>query len=141
VKRAAITGMNIADKFITKARTIAEPEIEAFCRANKLSEDFFLSDEAGKAASLKKRVAPGVQTLTIVSGLMEDLTWGMLLASMDKIRFLSPLYPGNTVHAEVELLNKKTTSRGDRTFYTFSWVLRDQDGLTIAQGENTECTT
>ena len=141
MKRAVIMGMNVGEVYNTRARIITEAEIEAFCNANQLSEDFFLSDEAGKTASLKKRVAPGVQTLTIVSGLIEELTWGMLLASMDKIRFLSPLYPGNTIHVEVKLLNKITTSKGDRTFCTFSWVLRNQDGLAIAQGENAECTT
>ena len=141
MRRAVVLDMKIGDKYTSRTRTVTESEIEAFCRANHLSEDFFLSDEAGKAASLRKRVTPGAQTLVIASALTEDLTFGLLLVSMDKIKFVSPLYPPDTVHLEVQLLNKKTTSKGDRTFYTFSWVLKNQDGTMIAQGENTECTT
>ena len=139
--RAIITDMNIGDKYITKSRSITRRDIDAFCKANRLSEDTFLSDDVGKDAGLKGRVAPGVQTLVITSGLLEEVTWGLLLASMDKIKFLAPLHPEDSVKAEVELLNKKTTSKGDRAFYTFSWALTNQDGVTIAQGENTECTT
>ncbi len=73
--------------------------------------------------------------------LTEDLTFGLLLVSMDKVKFVSPLYPPDTVHLEVHWLNQKKTSKGDRTFFTFSWELKNQEGIIIAQGENTECTT
>lgn len=138
--RMMLTDMNIGDKYITKSRSITGRDIDAFCKANRLSEDTFLSDDVGKAAGLKGRVAPGVQTLVITSGLLEEVAWGLLLASMDKIKFITPLYPESSVSVEVELLSKKTTSKG-RVFFTFSWVLKNQDGVVIAQGENTECTT
>lgn len=141
MQKALIIDMDIGDKHISKPRTITLRDVEEFCRANKLSEDFFLSDDAGKAASLKGIVVPGAQTLVILSGFSEEITSGLLLAAMDKIRFLAPLYPGDSVKAEIELLNKKTTSKGDRVFYTFSWALTNQDAVTIAQGETTECTT
>ena len=141
MQKAMIIDMNIGDKHTSKSRTITARDVEEFCQANKLSEDFFLSDDAGKAASLKGIVAPGAQILVILSSLNEELTWGLLLAAMDKIKFLAPLYPEDSVKAEVELLSKKPTSKGDRVFYTFSWALTNKDGVTIAQGENTECTT
>lgn len=139
--RTMLIDMNIGDKYTTKSRSITARDIDTFCQANRLSEDFFLSDDGGKAVGLRGRVAPGAQILTITSGLLEEVAWGLLLVAMDKVKFLVPLSPGDSVNVEIELLSKKMTSKGDRVFFTYSWVLKNQDGVVIAQGEDTECTT
>ena len=136
-----IEDMNIGDKYITKSKTITARDVDTFCQANNLNEDLFWSDEAAKAAGLKGRVVPGAQTLVLSMGLLEEVASGLILAGMDKISFLAPLYPEDEVSVEVELLGKKVTSKGDRLFLTYSWVLRNQEGTSVAQGENTECTT
>ena len=136
-----LTDMNIGDKYTTRSRSITAGDVDSFCQVTGLSEDFFFTDDAAKAAGLKERVVPGAQTVVITLGLLEEVDWGLLLVEIDKTRFLAPFYTNDTVSVEVELLSKKTTSKGDRVFVTYSWVLKNQDGVVIAKGENTECTT
>ena len=136
-----LTDMNIGDKHITKSKSVTAKDLDDFCQVTGISEDIFLNDDAGKTAGLRERVVPGAQTVSMLLGLIGDVAWGLLLAEMDKIKFLSPLYPGDTVRAELELLDRKTTSKGDRVFLTYSWALKNQDGVVVAIGENTECTT
>jgi len=133
--------MNIGDTCTTNSRHVTAEDVDIFCRITGIHEDIFSSDDAGKAAGLKGKIVPGAQTLSMLLGLLGDITWGLLLVEMAKIQFLAPLYPGDTVRAEIELLDRKMTSKGDREFFTYSWVLNNQDGVSVAKGENIECTT
>jgi len=133
--------MNIGDKYTIKSRSITVGDVDAFCRVTGITEDFFLDEEAAKSVGLRGKVVPGAQTLAVTLGMVADLTSGLLLAGMDNVRFHTPLYPNDRVSLEIELLGKKPTSKGKRVFYVYRWVLRNQNGVDIASGQNTECTT
>ena len=136
-----LTEMEIGDVFTTDSRTVTKGDVDAFCRVTGAGEAIFLDDETARAAGLKGRVVPGSLTLVTTLGLLEDFTEGLLLAGMDKVRFLTPFYPNDSVKLEVELLDRKAGSKGNRLFLTYSWVLKNQSDVAIASGENTECTT
>ena len=136
-----LTDMNIGDTCTTNSKQVTAEDVDIFCRVTGIIEDIFSSDDAGKAAGLKGKIVPGAQTVSVLLGLLGDITWGLLLVEMAKIQLLAPLYPGDTVIAEIELLGRKMTSKGDREFLTYSWILKNQDGVAVAKGENIECTT
>jgi acyl dehydratase len=55
----------------------------------------------------------------------------------DNMKVRAPLHLGDSVKVEGAVLRKKETSKGDRVFVTWSWALKNQDDVTIAQSENT----
>ena len=56
---------------------------------------------------------------------------------IDKLRFLSPVYPGDTIKYNVELIEKRETERQERGIIVFRWVGQNQDGKSVLEAEGT----
>jgi len=54
----------------------------------------------------------------------------------DKMRFLVPVYPCDTIRAEAEVLSKKETKKRN-WICNYKWVIRNQNDEAVADGENT----
>jgi acyl dehydratase len=95
-----------------------------------------LDAEAGKASFFKAQVASGWQTLGVTMRLMVDAhTFGttpLIGLQIDEIRFAHPVYPGDTVTAEMEITGKRASkSRPDRGFLTGKTITLNQDGKEV----------
>ncbi|HEX76094.1 MAG TPA: MaoC family dehydratase [Dehalococcoidia bacterium] len=114
-------------------------DIDMFCNASGMREDIFLSDESAKAMGMKARVAPGPLHLALMLGCLvkEDLLVDCVYLGTDKMKVLHPLYPGDSIRAELEMRSTKPTSKGDMIIFNYSWALKNQNDETTAQGENT----
>lgn len=129
---------NIGDKYVSsKGRLITPTELDTFCDITGMRGDAFLSDEVAKSYGLKSRVLPGAMSLAVLFSLIEDVLQGAMFTGLNNLKLLAPVYPYDRLKAEVEVLGKKETSKGDRVFVTYSWTLKNQDEVTVAQGENT----
>lgn len=56
---------------------------------------------------------------------------------MDKVRLTAPVYAGDAIRIQVELLSKKPTKSPDRVIYNYWWEIINQNDKTVAEGENT----
>ena len=128
---------NVGDKFSSPSRIITGTELDMFCTVAGLRLDPFLDDEASRALGFKGRVVPGAFVFALVFGMLGELLNGHVHVGTDNMKVLAPLYPYERVRVDGEVVNKKETSRGDGVFVTWSWAIKNQDDVILAQGENT----
>jgi acyl dehydratase len=127
----------MGEKFEGGSKTITGEELDKFCQMANLGLEVFLKDEAAMAMGFKKRVVPGGFLFSLVFGLLGDLLDGHIHVGTEKLKVIAPVHPDDTVKVDVEIVDKKTSSKGDKVFVTWGWALRNQDDVVVIQGENT----
>ena len=127
----------IGEKFEGGSKTITGEELDKFCQMANMGLEVFLNDEAAMAMGFKKRVVPGGFLFSLIFGLLGDLLDGHIHVGTEKLKVVSPVHPDDTVKADVEIVDKKTSSKGDKVFVTWGWTLHNQDDVVVIQGENT----
>ena len=99
--------LDIGEKWFSGGRTITESDIVMFAA---LSGDWYplhTNKEWASATAFKQRIAHGMLLLSVATGLMEFKP-GIVVAfyGMDKVRFVSPVFIGDTISLEMELIEK-----------------------------------
>jgi acyl dehydratase len=129
----------IGHRVRTAARTITEADIVGFAG---LSGDFNqIHVDAVYAATtpFKARVAHGLCTLSIASGLavQTGIMEGTILAFREIIewKFSAPAYIGDTIHVEIEVVETKALPRLGGGAVTLVLDVQNQDGTTIQKGK------
>ena len=129
--------MEIGDKLTTKSRMIARSEVELMVLLAGEYIPQFVSEEAARANGWKTQLVPGPLSLSIAygllmqSGFLKDVTAYMGTSDM---RFLAPVYPGDSIHVETEVTSKKRTDKG--WIGEYDWTIINQDDVTVGKGHN-----
>ena len=71
--------------------------------------------------------------LLFQAGVIRD---GVYLGT-DKEKHSSPVFPGDAITGEIEILSKRLTSKGDNYIITYKFQVRNQEGQVVTEGENT----
>lgn len=131
----------VGAKYTTGRRTIRECDIQQFAG---LSGDFnpLHTDEQYVAEStpFKQCIAHGALTFAISTGLsfQSGLVSGTTLAFLGtELSWKNPVYPGDTVHMEITVLEKRETSKPDRGIVIFGRDIYNQDGKLCMQSKAT----
>lgn len=109
-------------RYPTAPRAFPGKELDDFCRLTGRKHPLHLDDGFARRAGFRARIAPGVYTLSLLSqsleesGLIRNL---VAILGLDRVRFLSPLYPGETVTFYCEIAEAKPTSKPDRGVVVF----------------------
>jgi oxepin-CoA hydrolase/3-oxo-5,6-dehydrosuberyl-CoA semialdehyde dehydrogenase len=111
--RQKMSELDIADTWKTKSRTVTLEDIEHF--ANFTGDKFYahMDEEAAKASPIfEGRVAHGYLILAFAAGLFVDPDPGPVLANtgLENLRFLAPLYPGDSMRVELTVRAKSIKS-------------------------------
>jgi oxepin-CoA hydrolase/3-oxo-5,6-dehydrosuberyl-CoA semialdehyde dehydrogenase len=106
-------GVRIGDTWKTDSRTVTLEDIEHF--AEFTGDKFYahMDEEAAKASPIfEGRVAHGYLILSFAAGLFVDPDPGPVLANtgLENLRFLTPLYPGDSVRVELTVRAKSIKS-------------------------------
>lgn len=125
----------IGDRFMTVGRTIFESDIVQFLNLSRNIEPQFSNREFYEKEWIYRRLAcPGGLTFVIMSGLFTHLGivtgTGQGYLGMDELRLPAPLFCGDTVTFEVEVLAKKLSRKG-RGVVTMGFTGRNQEGATV----------
>ena len=107
----------VGEVFKSYGRTIFDADLQAFTCFAGLKLPIFIDEEfAKKNTSYGGRIAPGFMTASIAAGMMEDILGPYTLAALGlgDFKFTVPLRPGDTMHCEIEVLEKRDTSDGKR---------------------------
>jgi len=132
-------------KFATGSRFVTASDLDIFCSVTGMREDIFLDDEAARTVGAeigqipKGRIVPGAFQLAIVFALLREtglIEKGVFLGT-NNMKFNAMVYPYDRLRVEGELLNRRVTSKEDRVIVTYSWFLKNQADVAVAQGENT----
>ena len=135
--RTPIQKMEIGDKITTKMRTITITDVELGALLGGDYAPQFLSEKAAKDSGWKAQLLPGVCTLNIAYGLLIQagfLSDVIAYMGTDRLRFHAPVYPGDSIRMEAEVMSKKKTEKG--WICEYDWTIRNQDDLAVADGHN-----
>ncbi len=115
--RLKMSELNVGDTWVTGSRTVTIEDIEHF--AEFTGDKFYahMDEEAAKASPIfEGRVAHGYLILSFAAGLFVDPDPGPVLANtgLENLRFLTPLYPGDSMRVELTVKAKsiKTEETG-----------------------------
>ena len=111
--RLKMSELGIGDTWVTESRTVSLEDIEHF--ANFTGDTFYahMDEEAAKASPIfEGRVAHGYLILGFAAGLFVDPDPGPVLANtgLENLRFLTPLYPGDSMRVELSVKAKSIKS-------------------------------
>ncbi|MGH7511447.1 MAG: phenylacetic acid degradation bifunctional protein PaaZ [Gemmatimonadales bacterium] len=107
--------LRIGETWVTHRRTVTEADVVNFAG---ISGDFFyahMDEVAAKASLFERRVAHGYFVLSAAAGLFVDPAPGPVLANygLDNLRFVKPVYPGDTIRARLTCKQKTAKDTGD----------------------------
>lgn len=124
--------LSVGDKATSRGRTVTETDIVNWCA---LTGDWFLlhSDkEYAEASMFGQRIAPGMMILAFSGGLGVPPDSPRILANYgsDRIRYPRPTFIGDTVHLEMEVIEKKDRD-ATSGIVDFRWDMLNQNGETV----------
>ena len=114
----------------TRTRTITDADHEAFCRLVGYEVPLFLD---------KGRICPSHLIMSFSTAMTGDLFTETVIAllALDNARFLAPVHPGDTIRTEVEVLEKRDTSRAERGIVVFRDHVYNQHGQEVFSNDKT----
>ena len=120
-------------RYPTRTRTITDEDQLAFCRLTGYDVPLFLDDAYAKGQGLPGRICPSHLIMSFTSAMTGDLFYASLIAmvGIERARFLAPVYPGDTLRIEVEVIEKRPSSRPDRGVVTFRDHVCNQHGAEV----------
>lgn len=127
-------------KIVTQQKIVTTANISQFCEITKQDLPMFLDEKEARANGWPTSLVPGVYTFSCSIGLMEQsgiLADVIAFLGTDELRFTNPVFPGDTIYVEAELLSKRLTKAGDRGLVNYTWKTFKTDGTLAASGTNT----
>jgi len=130
--------LEVGERMTTLSRTITETDIINFVCLAGITEELFTSIEYIEEKSVfKRRVAPGALTfaiaegLTIQTGLLHDT--GMAFLGLRELQIKAPVFKDDTIRVEIEVKEKRETSRPDRGIVCFIHRVKNQRGEVVME--------
>jgi 3-hydroxybutyryl-CoA dehydratase len=98
----------IGQRWVTLGRTVTEADVVNF---SGLSADFFplhVDQEFAAQTRFGQRIAQGFLVMSMATGMVPaDPKKVEALYGIDKMRFLKPVFIGDTIHVEMEVMAKQ----------------------------------
>ncbi len=121
------------DRFRTQARTVTEGDIEDFARVSGDFNRIHLDEEYSKHTIYGSRIAHGMLTLAMTSGLTYSLGLfeGSLVAiyGIENVRFIKPVRIGDSIAVNLEVTGRR--EKGEAGVVTVSNEVVNQRGETV----------
>lgn len=118
------------------AREVTREEVIDFARRYD-PQPFHLSDEAAAGTHFGRLSASGWHTCAmtmamLVENLSKNRQAGLGSPGVDELRWLKPVYPGDTLSVETEVLEKRVSaSRPEMGIYKSRITVTNQDGVAV----------
>jgi acyl dehydratase len=129
----------VGQRFTTPARTVTEADIVNFAGVSGDFNPIHTDAEFARSTPFGVRIAHGLLVLSMLTGLRQRSGHfeGTLIAWLEirNYRFLKPVFIGDTVHGETEILEKRETSRPDRGILVQKVRVLNQKGEVVQEGE------
>jgi acyl dehydratase len=134
--------LNVGDTFRhPTGRTITEMDNVLFSALTMNTQPLHLNEDFARQTQFGQRIVHGLFTAALVVGLsVSELTEGTIVANLgyDKIAHPQPVFHGDTVYAETEVLEKReSNSKPDRGLVRLRQIGRKPDGTVVVELERT----
>ncbi|MBA2962667.1 MULTISPECIES: MaoC family dehydratase [Ramlibacter] len=124
------------DVHVSYRRTVTETHLVNFTAMAGLQLPLFIDHgHAKEQSTFGGPIAPGFLTASLSAGMLESVLGTNTIAGlgMEAFRFRAPVRVGDTLHAEVEVLDKKDTREPGRGVLTVGISVRNQSGETALE--------
>jgi acyl dehydratase len=129
----------VGDKITTAGRTVTETDIVNFAGLSGDFNQIHTDDVFARGSVFKQRVAHGLLGLSIASGLAVQTGFmeGTIMAfrEVQEWKFSNPIFIGDTIHVEIEVLETKAMPRLGGGLVTIKLTVKNQKGETAQQGK------
>ena len=97
------------------------------------------NEHAMRDTPFRQRSVFGLVTGSIIIGLAtQDVAENAITElALDKLRFIAPVFHGDTLYAYTEVLSKRNADRSDAGIVQFKHWGVNQDGAVVFEGERT----
>ncbi|MBI3177678.1 MAG: dehydratase [Chloroflexi bacterium] len=128
----------VGDQIVTAGRTLTEADIVAFAGLSGDFNQIHTDEEFAKGTLFKRRVAHGLLGLSIASGLAVQTGFmeGTIMAfrEVSEWKFSRPIFIGDTIHVELNMLETKAMPRLGGGLVTIRLTVKNQKSETVQQG-------
>lgn len=127
----------IGTRLRTAGRTITEADIVAFAGLSGDYNQIHTNSVYASADTFGKRVAHGLLVQSIATGLavQSGVIEGTVLAFRElDCKFSLPVFIGDTVHVEIEIVETKAFPRLNGGNVTMKYAVVNQDGAAVQRG-------
>ena len=118
----------------TRGRTITEADVVNFAGISGDFIELHTNEEYARQTPYKRRIAHGMLTLSISTGLMTqmNLITDTVVAfyGIDKLRFVKPVFIGDTIHVKKKVIDVMAKG-GTAGVVTFETTVLNQNAETV----------
>lgn len=129
----------IGQKIITAGRTVTEHDVVGFAGLSGDFNQIHVDAVYAQKGPFGQRVAHGLCVLSIASGLAVQTGFmeGTVMAFREIVewKFSQPVFIGDTVHVELEVLETKALARLGGGAITIALDVKNQDGKSVQKGK------
>jgi acyl dehydratase len=128
---------NMGEVFTSPARTVTEADVVSFAGLSGDFNPLHVDEIFARTTPFGGRIAHGMLVAALATGMANwlGIFEGTTLALMEQvIQYKSPVKPGETVHLELRVAEKKETSKPDRGVVVFAADVCNQDGRAVITG-------
>jgi acyl dehydratase len=125
----------VSGDLVTRGRTITEADLVAFAGLTGDYTELHTNEEYAKSTKFGRRIAHGALIFSISMGLstrtnlLDDTL--LAFAGVDKLRFVSPVFIGDTIHAVKRVVERKELGMGQGTVEFETRVLNQKGELVL----------
>ncbi len=126
----------IGAKDKSPAVTITDAHIILFASLSGDYNPLHIDEEFAKKTPFKTRIAHGLLSVSVLSGYLGQLLSGTAIAFLGAhYKFTAPVKIGDTIHAELEIINKKDVAKYNGGVVTIKMQIKNQRGEVCVDGE------
>lgn len=128
----------IGDCFESQARTVTESDVATFAGLSGDFNPLHTDAEFGKGTPFGERIAHGMLIQSMATGMANwtGVFEGTTLALLEQvIRYKAPVMFGDTIHLELEVLEKKETSKPEKGVISVAARVVNQNNEIVQDGE------
>ncbi len=142
VEKSCLKAFEVGEKTVSPGRTVSEADIVMFAGISGDWNELHTNAEYMKNGPFGRRIAHGMLTLSIASGLA--VRGGRHLPSrvltflgMDNVKFTAPVFIGDTIKVESEVLETRSSkSRPETRIVKFKNTVKNQREEAVATWVN-----
>lgn len=129
----------VGKQILSSGRTVTETDIVAFAGLSGDYNQIHTDEQYSSRTPYGKRIAHGLLGLSIASGLAVQTGFleGTVLffREIDEWKFVKPLFIGDTIHVEMEVLETKAMARMGGGLVVVGMDIKNQDDETTMKGK------
>ena len=101
------------DTFTSGPWVVSSGVVEVFLSLLGITHPVFFSDDYAREWGFKSRISTGILTFAQLMAALgrSGFLYGGIYLGTDKCRHILPVYPGDIMRAQVEVMSRRTSSR------------------------------